>query len=486
MSLRQKALHGLFWSAIEKWGGKFFALLVFLTLARLLEPEAFGLVALASVFVAFVQVFVDQGFADAIVQRPDLEESHLDTAFWVNIAMGLLMTLLCAAAAGLIAAGLREPALEPVVRVFSLAFIINAISGVQIALFRRKLAFKVLAVRTLIANVIGGVAGITMAFLGYGVWSLVGQQLLMSGTGAIILWTASTWRPTFRFSRRHFVDLFSFGINVIGTNLLNFLNRRSDDLLIGYFLGTTALGYYTVAYRILLTLTDLITGISAQVTFPIFSKMRQDKERMLRAFYLTTQYASYISFPIFMGLAVTAPILIPVVFGPQWAPSIPVMQILAFIGLLHSVTFFNGSVLLAMGKPSWRLMLGILNTATNVAAFLVAVRWGIVAVAAAYVIRGYVTAPLTPWVIRKLIGLSYTRYVRQFMVPFTGTLGMVAVLLAFHLAIGNTVPPVALLIMEISLGAVIYIIAIQWMAPSMFQDARVMAQQLRAREKIVS
>jgi PST family polysaccharide transporter len=327
--------------------------------------------------------------------------------------------------------------------------------------------------------VVGGVVGVGMAFSGFGAWSLVGQQLVFSGVGAIVLWTASSWRPSFRFSKTHFVDLFSFGINIIGINLLNFLNRRSDDLLIGYFLGATALGYYTVAYRILLTLTDLLTSVTAQVAFPVFSRMQQDRERMLRAFYMGTKYASYIAFPIFIGLAVTASEVIPVVFGPQWTPSVPVMQVLAFIGLLHSVTFFNGGVIMAMGKPSWRLMLNAINAVTNVVAFLIAVRWGIVAVAAAYVIRGYVTAPITPWVIRKLIGLSFSQYLRQFAIPLAGSLALAASILLLHNLVGSTISPKVLLIMEVGLGAVVYLAAIQLMAPSMLQNVVGLARQVK-------
>jgi PST family polysaccharide transporter len=207
--------------------------------------------------------------------------------------------------------------------------------------------------------------------------------------------------------------------------------------------------------------------------------MQQDRERMLRAFYMGTKYASYIAFPIFIGLAVTASEVIPVVFGPQWTPSVPVMQVLAFIGLLHSVTFFNGGVIMAMGKPSWRLMLNAINAVTNVVAFLIAVRWGIVAVAAAYVIRSYVTAPITPWVIRKLIGLSFSQYLRQFAIPLAGSLALAASILLLHNLVGSTISPKVLLIMEVGLGAVVYLAAIQLMAPSMLQNVVGLARQVK-------
>lgn len=464
MSLRNEAMRGLLWSAVEKWGGKLFSLVVFLLLARMLGPEAFGLVALAGVFIAFAQVFVQQGLAQAIVQRSDLEPAHLDTAFWISLLLGGGMTICTAVFAGSIAALMKEPVLEPVIRLLSVTFVLSALNGVQTALFQRSLAFKVLAVRTLIANVIGGCVGVGMAFGGFGVWSLVGQQLVGSAVGAVVLWSTSEWRPGLRISRQHFAELFAYGANVVGIGVLEFLNRRSDDLLIGFFLGPTALGYYTVAYRIFRTLTDLLTGISTQVAFPVFSKLQEEPARLLSAYYQAIRATSFIAFPVFLGLAAAAPEVIPTVFGPQWEPSVPVMQVLAFIGLLHAMTFFNASVMMAMGRPSWRLKLGILNSAANVIAFMIVVRWGIVAVAAAYTIRGYLTTPLGLMLIRKLIGLDFTQYVRQIALPFAASLVAAAAVtalryLAAPITAGFTFMGLEVLVGVLTYGAVLFIAA---------------------------
>jgi PST family polysaccharide transporter len=428
MSLRQKAVKGILWSVIQKWGREAISFLTFIALSRLLVPEAFGLVALASVFTVFVQIFLDQGFSAAIVQRANLEREHLDTAFWISVLVGILLTAGAIAASDLIAAFFDEVRLAPVLSWLSIGFVISSLSSTQIAILQRELAFKNLAARSIIATLVGGIVGVSMAFSGYGVWSLVGQNLTKGLTGVIVLWRASDWRPGFRVSKKHYKELFTFGVSIAGNNLLKVLVRRSDAFLIGYFLGPTLLGYYTIGYRLLLVMMRIVTGIMNSVAFPTFSRLQNNPERMRNAFYKVTQYTSLLAFPIFMGLAVLAPELVPALFGDKWSPSIPVMQVLALIGILQSVIFFNGSVMRASGKPSWEFGIMFLNAICSVIGFLIAVRWGIVAVAASFVIVGYLLAPVSYLAVRRLLQINFRRYLRQLVIPLSASLAMVGVI----------------------------------------------------------
>jgi PST family polysaccharide transporter len=429
VNLREKAVNGLVWSVIQKWGRAAISTVAFIALARLLPPEAFGLVALATVITAFIEILLDQGFSAAIVQRADLEREHLDTAFWISVLIGILLTLGAIAASELVAAFFEEPELAPLIRWLSLSFIFVALSSTQTAILQRDLKFKSLAARSTVAALAGGVVGVGMAFAGYGVWSLVGQNLVRGLVGVIVLWRASNWRPGLKVSKKHYRELFTFGASVTGNNLLNTLTRRSDDFLIGYFLGPTLLGYYTVGYRLLLVTMRLVTGIVNSVAFPTFSRIQQNRKRTRRAFYEVTQYTSLLAFPVFIGLAVLAPELVTALFGEQWAPSIPIMQILALIGILLSVLAFNGSVMRASGKPSWQFGIMLLTAVCSVIGFLIAVRWGIVAVAASFVIVGYLLAPLSYVAVRKLIQIDFRTYLGQFVAPLSASLIMAAVIL---------------------------------------------------------
>jgi len=173
----------------------------------------------------------------------------------------------------------------------------------------------------------------------------------------------------------------------------------------------------------------LVTEVTNSVAFPTFSRIQNEPERMRRAFYNVTQYTSLFAFPVFIGLAVLAPEIVPAVFGEKWLPSIPVMQVLSLIGILQSVVFFNGSVIKASGKPSWQLGIMFLNALCSVIGFLLSVKWGIVAVAASFVIVGYLLAPVSYIAVKRLIQIDFRTYLWQFMPPLSASLMMVVVIM---------------------------------------------------------
>ena len=427
MSLKQKAFKGIFWSFVQKWGRAGVTAITFVLLSRLLAPEAFGLVALATAFTVFIELFLDQGFGSAIVQRKELDPEHLDTAFWLNILTSVIMTGALIAASEWLAVLFDEPRLGSVLRWLSITLLLSGLGGTQMSILQRNLAFKDLAIRSTVSNLLGGIVGVGMAIAGYGVWSLVGQDLATGLFRAVILWRASDWRPGFKVSKKHYKELVSFGMPIVGSHALTVLMRRSDDLLIGYFLGPTLLGFYTIGYQLLLIIIKLVTEVTNSVAFPAFSRIQAQPERMRQAFFKVTQYTSVIAFPVFSGLAILAPELVLTVFGEKWTPSIPVMQVLALIGILQSVLFFNGSVIKAAGKPSWHLGIMVLNAVCSVVGFLLVVRWGIVAVAASFVIVGYLLAPISYIAVRRLIQIDIKTYLWQFVPSLTASLLMVAV-----------------------------------------------------------
>lgn len=471
MSFRQQVARGVFWSATRIWGTHVSSLLIFLILSRLLEPKAFGLAAVASVFIAFVQIFLDQGFSHAIVQRAELDHAHLDTAFWTNLLIGALLTIGGIAAAPLVAALFNEPQLAPIIAWLSLSFLLGALSSTQKAILQRDLAFKVLAARSLAATAAGGAVGVLMALGGFGVWSLVAQDLTSSVVAVFVLWRISTWRPGFNVSRKHFMDLLTFGINIVGSKFIDFFNRRSDDFLIGYFLGPVALGYYTIAYRLLLVMVSLLTQVINTVAFPTFARLQNDPERIRRAFYAATQMTSLIAFPAFLGMSVMAPELVLVLFGPTWAPSAPVMQVLAFIGILHSVQYFNGSVIMAAGRPAWRLAIMLINAIANVAVFVLVVRWGIVAIAVAYVIVGYLLSPLSFLAVRSLIHINLGTYLRQFTAPLLGSIVIASAILGLKYLLREDLALPVRFVLFVLVGLLTYPLVIQLTAPSLSRQA---------------
>ena len=470
MALRERATKGLAWSLIERWGTELAGLGIFMVLSRMLGPEEFGLVALATVVIDFAQRFVDQGFSEAVVQRGELDQEHLDTAFWTGIATGGLLALLLVACAEPLAAALGEPKVAPVLRWLSLGFVIRGLSSTQQALLVRSLRFKQLAVRTLVAQLAAGVVAITLVFTGWGVWSLVGQSLAAGVFGVITLWSVARWRPGLGFRWDHFRQLSLFGVNIVGFKLLNLLTGRVDALMIGSFLGTTALGYYSVAGRTFGAITKALTGMMNAVAFPVFSRLQDDPERMRRAFYEATQLTSLVTFPAFLGLAAIAPDAIPWAFGEQWGPSVPVMRVLAAVGILQTLTQFNGSVLKAVGKPSWRLGIATLQATCSAIAVLMVVRHGIAAVATASAAVALALYPLGFYAVQRVIGIEVLPYARQFAGPVFAALLCAAAALGARW-LGDSLVLSVRIPLACAAGAAAYALALRLVAPALFQRA---------------
>lgn len=474
--LKRDAARGVFWTAVQTVASRGISMAVFVVLARLLDPRAFGVVALATVATSLMNIFVEQGFGQALIQRKHLDRLHKDTAFWSILGSGFALGGLVVVAAGPVAAVLHEPAFAPVLRGMSATLPITAVSSVPQALFQRALAFRVLAERAILSNLLGGVGGITAAVLGLGVWSLVVQIVATAATGALLLWLRSDYRPQPKFSRSHFRDLFAFGVRVQGTNFFNYLSRNSDDLLIGAVLGPAALGLYAVAYKILLLMTEVLMRTIDAVSFPVFSRVNDDRERLANGFVKATELCSVIALPSFTLVAVLAPEIVVVVFGPHWLRAVPVMQALACAGAVQSLVYFGSTVLLAMGRASWVFRLTALGAIGNVVAFAVAVHWGIVAVAISYALRALVFAPV--WILAADRALEFGpgRLLRRTAGPVAATAAAVGATLAARTLLSGSVSALGVLVLVAPLGLAVYVLALRLFSPRLATDAYRLAQ----------
>jgi O-antigen/teichoic acid export membrane protein len=467
--LQRRVARGLTWTVIHTWGGQALSLVVFVILARLLTPADFGLVALAAVFVALAQLIVDQGLGDAIVQRREVTPSHVDTAFWVALATGAVLTVVAYLLAAPIGAAVSQPELVPVLQVLSVTFVLSALTSIPIALLTRQLAFRLLAIRAIVAIVVGGVVGIGMALAGAGVWALVGQQLASAAISVVLLWAVTDWRPGLRASRQEFGELFGFGIRVVGSDILGFISRNADNFLIGVFLGTIPLGIYAVGYRILDTSQRLLINVARKITFPAFSRLQHDPERMRRAYLRSTRAASVLIVPGYVGLALVAPELVLTLFGSQWREAGPVAAILFAGGPVLGLQAFSGSLLYAAGRPDVVLRFRVITTVANVAGFAAAVSFGIGAVALAFTLRGYLLLPLLLAWTRRATGVTAADHARAVRGTLLATAVMAAVLLLLKLAVGDRLVPAALLATEVVVGG-LSVLATLWLVERQLLD----------------
>lgn len=470
--LKQKILKGVLWTAIGNWGYRGLSLLLFVILARLLTPEDFGVVAVAMVYIAFLQIFLEQGFAEVIVQRPEIDDDVLSTAFWVNIGFGIFFFGATFLAARFVSLLFQEPGLEPVVRGLSPLFIIIGITSVQMARLRREMEFRAITIASGVGILGGGVGGVLAALYGLGVWALVIYQIGNYLGKAMVVWGYDKWRPRVRFSRSALRELLSFGSNITGSRLLNYFNRYGADLIIGLFLGPVAVGYYNLGFRLTRTLVELTGSVISQVAFPTFSKLQFDPRKGSEVFYRAIEQISLLSFPLFIGMAALAEEIVKTVFGSQWLPAVPIMQVLALIGLLESLYYVNNAVLLGYGKPFWRLALDGLNAFTNLLSFVLVANWGVFAVACAYVVRGYITAPFPLVAVRKLIPIQFSQYFTRLVPSIAGSMVMVVFIYTLRLLLEPHLVTIWLLFVNIALGAFVYGAVLLLIAPNTVFETR--------------
>ena len=357
------------WAFALSFGRRASKTLFTFVLAALLGPRDFGLMAIALIYITLLELFLEQGFMTAIIQRARLEPEHLDAAFWLNLVWCLVLTGVGLATAPLWAQLNGEPLLEPVVQVLSVLVIIEGLVLVQYALLRRELRFKRLALISNAAAGVGGITGVVLAVSGAGVWSLVAQQTVIESTALIAIWAMSDWRPRLRFSRRHALELLPFSSGVFLSSLGGFIGQRADALLMGIFFGPVAVGIYRLADRFVEVLLELTTRPLGDVSLTLLSRAQSDAvalragiDRYLRAVILVTV-------PGMLVLAACGKELMALV-GPEWAVGGDALMLLAVAGIGKAVAFFTGPVLFAVARSHLRAATQWTLAAVNAGAVL--------------------------------------------------------------------------------------------------------------------
>ena len=407
MNIKSKTIAGVGWMGFEKWSRQILSFAIFTILARLLDPSIFGVVALAGIYMALLEIFVTQGFSMALVQRREIDRGHLDTAFWLSIFAASVIVIVTLLAAPVAANYLHEPALTLILRSLSLAFLITALNVVPSALLMRDMAFDRLAIRSLSGVIAAGVAGLACAWAGLGVWSLVAQQLIGAVAGTIALWAVTSWRPGLSVSKRHLADLRSFSMAIMGNNILWFFSRKSDEAIVGGSLGVAALGAYSVANRLTTIVLDLLNSPAQVVALPALSKIQDDKGRIGRSLVKGTTVMCAIGLPAFTGLLILAPMALPVLFGPKWITAVPVIQVLCIAGMLRVWQGMVDPTMLALGRPWAYLALFSLHAGVTIVASLLAVRTGRAeAVALAQVASNLITGAANFYVLHRFTGFN--------------------------------------------------------------------------------
>jgi len=469
--MRGRVLRGVGWKAMSQLVFQASRIAVAVILARLLSPHDYGLAGMVMVVGLFALVFSDLAFGAAIVQRAHLTEDDRSTVFWASIAAGVFFTSAGIALAGPLAAFYGEPEVRPLFAALSVSFLITSIGSIQTALLTREMEFRRLEIRQIAATLCGAIVGISLAFGGAGAWAIIGQQLTVAVVSSALVWLLVDWKPMFRFSGESIRRLGGFSSKVFGQRLLYYASRSADGILIGRFLGATAVGIYAVAYNVILIPFSQIAGPIQQVMFPAFARMQEDLDRVAAVWIRTMRLIAAVTMPALLGMIVVAPDFVSVILGDKWSAAVPVLRILAFVAILQSLQTMNADILQALDKAGTMLRFMIVWFAANLTAFVIGLQWGIVGVASAYAVAAAFLEPANAWLTTRALGTSLSSVVRGISGVAQAAVGMALIVAgARQLALELSISPLLRLVALIGLGVVVYLPLCAWRSPAARRD----------------
>lgn len=376
-SLKKQALHGAFWSFAERFGMQAGQFILSIVLARMLLPADFGLIGMLSIFMILAQVLIDSGFGQALIQKDHVDDLDICSVFYLNILIGVLAALLLIFSAPAIATFYGQPKLIVLARVMALNFVINSLGMVQAVQLSRKIDFKSQMKVSVSSIILAGVVGISMAFAGFGIWSLVWQSIVGNSIRTLALWRLTPWRPTLRFSFLRLRTMFHFGSRMLMTGVLYQIFENVYILVIGKLFTPADLGYYTRANTLQAIPLQNITGSLQRVALPVFAQLQGDKERFRHGVQRALEMAVYLNLPLMAVLALTARPLIVVLMTEKWLPCVPYFQVLCMAGLFYPYHLLNLSALAAKGESGLVLNIELFKKVMVVIAIAATYRFGI-------------------------------------------------------------------------------------------------------------
>lgn len=454
---RQRAVRSLAWTTLESAGLSGLSLLTLVVFSRYLTPAQFGVASIALGIVQLLNIPVEKMFHDPIVQRRELSDSLIGTAHTSSMILGCVLTLICWFGEGLVSRAAGEADVGMAMKWMGLSLLFMGGSSVLIALHRRNLQFKELALRSLSGRLVAALTGIAVAMLGYGVWSFISQQVLMVGLAALTLIWLSPYRLHWRFDWKAARELLQFGIPSTAYMLVALANQRLFLFLLGALQGPAAAGYFALAFRATDMLRDIAGGAVSQIAFPLFSQLQGDASELRYSYQRAIRLVSAAMFPTFAGLAAVAPELVSVVFGVKWSDAWPLVVLMAFLTFQFFPRMFATPLLSAVGRPMLPTISMSIQAMFLLVAMLLFGRASIYWAAAIWAIRLLISTPIDMYLLKRVVGIGYWAQWKGALTPALAALLMAgAVLVAKTWLMPSTWSPLVRLALSVPLGMAAY------------------------------
>lgn len=454
-SLKEKTKYGMLWSVIERFGTQGLQFIFGIILARLLSPDDYGIIAMPLVFFAIAQCFINSGFVSALIRKPELTQEDLSTTFYFSILVGSVCYVILFMISPWIASFYNTPILEDILKVTSLTTLFTPLSMVQSVLLTRKIDFKTQAKISVISAVSSGSVGIYLAYNGYGVWSLVFQQVAGSLINVVLLWIKCNWHPSTPWSNESFQYLWSYGSKLLASSLLATIYENIYPIVIGKFYSPTELGFFTRAHQFSKLPSSNITGVMQRVTFPILSEMQQDDDRLERNYRKIIKAAGFIVFPLMAGMSCVSEPMVKVLLGEQWLGCILFLQIVCFDYLWYPIHAINLNLLQVKGRSDFFLKLEIWKKILGVSLMAIAIPQGPIWMISLGVVGSFLALIINTYYTGKLINVGFKKQIIDLLPTLLVSMTMwLVIVLINRIAINDTL----LLIVDILVGGLVYIL----------------------------
>jgi len=479
-SIKDKAVKGIGWSFVDNVASSGITFLVGLILARLLTPAEYGIMAMIAIFIAVSNSIIDSGFSNALVRKINIQRIDYNTVFFFNLVVSLVMYLLLYIASPAISAFFKEPVLIEIVRVIGWVLVINALAIIPRTIFVRNVDFKTQTKVSLISSITSGIIGIGMALSGFGVWSLVGQQLSRQLLNTIFLWIYCNWRPVFEFSKDSFKELFGFGSKLLLSGLLDTIYKNIYYIIIGRFYTSAQLGQYTRAEQFNMIFSSNLTSVVQRVSYPVLSSIQKDPERLREAYRKVIKSTMLITFACMLGLAAVAKPLILILIGNKWLPAVYLLQIICFSGMLYPLHAINLNILQVKGRSDLFLKLEIIKKIIAIGPIAIGILYGIEYMLLGSVLTSFIAYFLNSYYSANLINYPTLEQIKDILPTFLISLG--TALLMWCLTFLD-LSEFILLPIQIILGLVVAFILYEKTHLSEYMELKQLALSLLCRKK---
>lgn len=453
-SLKSKTVKGVVWSSIERFSTQGVQFLIMIIMARLLTPKDYGLIGMLAIFLAVAQSLIDSGFSQALIRKQDRTDVDNSTVFYFNIVVSSALYLILFIAAPFVADFYNQPELTSVMRVVCLGVILNSLAVVQRALLTVRIDFKTQAKASLSAAVISGCIGIVLAYCGFGVWSLVVQQLLNLSVNTLLLWIFSKWRPIAVFSWKSFHELFAFGSKLLASGLLDTLYRNIYPIVIGKLFSASSLGHYTRAQQFSEFPSSNVTGIIQRVTYPILCGIQDETERLEAVYRKFLKLSAFIIFPLMIGMSAVARPFIDIVLGTQWGFCGQLLQIICFAMMWYPIHAINLNLLQVKGRSDLFLRLEIIKKILGITVLCITAPFGLVVMCYGQIFNSIVALVINTYYTGKLINVGFIRQMKDLLPTLLLSLTMFGAILLVN---GFIEVNMHRLIIGILVGIIVYL-----------------------------